>query len=126
MSEDIQRKLQNELENYKKTQKELQRTIQTRQQLDGQLNENEIVKQELDLLPSDGKVYKSVGPVLIKTELIEAKQNVSKRMDYISKELKRVDDLINTLDKKQDVHREALQKLQHQFQQAQVKAALHA
>lgn len=67
-----------------------------------------------------------MGPVLIKTELVEAKQNVSKRMDYITKEIKRVDDLIVNLEKKQDTHREALQKLQHQFQQAQVKAALHA
>ncbi|XP_056634007.1 prefoldin subunit 6 [Diorhabda carinulata] len=126
MSEEIQKKLQNELDNFKKTQKELQKTIQTRQQLDGQLNENDVVKQELDRLPSDGKVYKSVGPVLIKTDLVEAKQNVSKRMDYISKEIKRIDELISALDKKHDTQREALQKLQHQFQQAQVKAALHA
>ncbi|CAH1115426.1 unnamed protein product [Psylliodes chrysocephalus] len=126
MSDDIQRKLQNELDNFKKTQKELQKTIQNRQQLDGQLNENELVKQELDLLPSDGKVYKSVGPVLIKTELVEAKHNVSKRIDYINAELKRVDNMIITLEKNQDGHREGLQKLQHQFQQAQVKAALHA
>lgn len=47
-------------------------------------------------------------------------------MDYIAKEIKRVDDLIGNLERKQDSHREALQKLQHQFQQAQVKAALHA
>ncbi|KAJ8924828.1 hypothetical protein NQ315_000982 [Exocentrus adspersus] len=126
MTEDIQRKLQSELNSFKNVQKELQKAIQTRQQLDGQFNENEIVKQELDILPDDGKVYKSVGPVLIKTELVEAKQNVSKRIDYITKELKRVDDLIVNLEKKQDGHREALQKLQHQFQQAQVKAALHA
>ncbi|CAG9818792.1 unnamed protein product [Phaedon cochleariae] len=126
MSDDFQRKLQNELDSFKKVQKELQKAIQTRQQLDGQLNENEIVIQELNLLPSDGKVFKSVGPVLIKTELVEAKVNVKKRMDYITKELKRVDDLIASLEKKQDAHRESLQKLQHQFQQAQVKAALHA
>ncbi|XP_030762842.1 prefoldin subunit 6 [Sitophilus oryzae] len=126
MGEDIQRKLQLELDSFKTVQKELQKAISTRQQLDGQLNENEIVKKELDLLPADGKVFKSVGPVLIKTELVEAKQNVSKRMDYISKELKRVDDLIASLERKQDTHREGLQKLQHQFQQAQVKAALHA
>ncbi|XP_023017847.1 prefoldin 6 [Leptinotarsa decemlineata] len=126
MSEDIQRKVQSELDNLKRVQKELQKTIQTRQQLDGQLNENEIVKQELDLLPSDGKVYKSVGPVLIKTELVEAKQNVRKRIDYITKEMKRIDDAISSLDRKQENHRDALQKLQHQFQQAQLKAALHA
>lgn len=105
---------------------DLQKAISTRQQLDGQLNENLIVKEELDVLPKDAKVYKSVGPVLIKTELFEAKQNVGKRMEYIKKEVSRVDDMITSLEKKQDVHREALQKLQHQFQQAQVKAALHA
>lgn len=71
-------------------------------------------------------MFKSVGPVLIKTELVEAKQNVNKRIDFISKELKKVDEVIASLEKKQDTHREALQKLQHQLQQAQVKAALHA
>ncbi|KAJ3660187.1 hypothetical protein Zmor_004653 [Zophobas morio] len=126
MSEDLQRKIQSELDSFKNTQKELQKAISSRQQLDGQLNENMIVKDELDILPKDAKVYKSVGPVLIKTELIEAKQNVSKRMEYINKELKRCDDLITSMEKKQDTHRESLQKLQHQFQQAQVKAALHA
>lgn len=58
--------------------------------------------------------------------LVESKQNVTKRMEYITKELKRVDDLIAQLDKKQDSHRETLQKLQQQFQQAQVKAAMKA
>lgn len=126
MTEEIQRKYQSEINGFKTLQKELQKAISTRQQLDGQLNENEIVKAELDILPSDGKVYKSVGPVLIKTELVEAKQNVSKRIDYINKELKKVDDLIASLEKKQDVHREALQKIQHQMQQVQLKAALHS
>lgn len=105
---------------------EYQKAVSTRQQLDGQLKENEIVKGELDLLTADSTVYKSVGPILIKTELIEAKQNVAKRMDYIGKELKRVDELLLSLEKKQDNHRDALQKLQHQFQQSQVKAAMHA
>lgn len=97
--------------------------VTSRQQLEGQLNENEIVKNELNILPTDGKVYKSVGPILIATDLVEAKQNVNKRMDYISKELNRVDGLIQSLEKKQDTHRESLQKLQIQFQQAQMKAA---
>lgn len=105
---------------------DLQKAISTRQQLDGQLNENQIVKEEFDLLPDNGKVFKSVGPVLIRTDLVEAKQNVSKRIDYINKEIKRVDDTIMTLEKKQDGLRDVLQKLQHQFQQAQVKAAMHA
>lgn len=105
---------------------DLQKAIRSREQLDSQLNENAVVKAELELLKEESRVFKSVGPVLIKTDLVEAKQNVSKRMDYISKELKRVDELIVNFEKKQDTHREAIQKLQHQFQQAQVKAALHA
>ncbi|KAL3276235.1 hypothetical protein HHI36_020951 [Cryptolaemus montrouzieri] len=126
MCEEVQRKLQSELDSFKNTQKELQKAVLTRQQLDGQLNENEIVKGELECISNDAKVFKSVGPVLIKTELAEAKQNVAKRMDYISKEIKRVDDMIAVLEKKQDGHREGLQKLQYQFQQAQVKAAMQA
>lgn len=39
---------------------------------------------------------------------------------------KRTEDLIASLDKKQDTHREALAKLQQSFQQAQVKAAMKA
>ncbi|XP_017781876.1 PREDICTED: prefoldin subunit 6 [Nicrophorus vespilloides] len=122
--EEFQRKLQSEVENFKLAQKELEKVVNSRQQLDGQLNENEIVKKELDLLKAEALVYKSIGPVLIKTDLVEAKQNVSKRIEFISKELKRVDDQINTLEKKQDTHNENLQRLQQQFQQAQVKAAM--
>ncbi|XP_044755084.1 prefoldin subunit 6 [Coccinella septempunctata] len=126
MLEEIQRKFQSELDNFKIAQKEIQRVALTRQQLEGQLTENEIVRDELNILTSDAKVFKSVGPVLLKTDLTEAKQNVSKRIDYISKELKRVDELITSFEKKQDTHREALNKLQHQLQQAHVKAAMQA
>lgn len=147
MSEEIQKKLEAEVEAFKNVQRgiylldfltrqhmfsiifapaEYQKAVASRQQLDGQFKENEIVKGELDLLTADATVYKSIGPILIKTELIEAKQNVAKRMDYIGKELKRVDELLLSLEKKQDNHREALAKLQHQFQQAQVKAAMRA
>lgn len=144
MADDIQKKLESEIEAFKSVRKgkniaysrstpdltsnfaEYQKAVQTRQQLDGQLKENEIVKGELDLLQPDGTVFMSVGPVLIKTELIEAKQNVAKRMDYIGREIKRVDELLLSLDKKQDGHRETLQKLQRQFEQSQVKAAMKA
>jgi len=59
----------------------------------------------------------------VKQDLAEAKSNVQKRIDYINGELKRYDGSIKELEKKQDSHREALAKLQHQFQQQQVKAA---
>lgn len=119
----MQKKLQTELENFKVAQKDYQKALSQRQQLDGQLNENVIVKQELDLMKGDSEVYKLIGPVLIKQDLEEAKQNVVKRMDYIKGELKRIDELIASLDSKQDTHREKLAKLQQQFQQQQMKAA---
>lgn len=62
------------------------------------------------------QVYKLFGPVLVKQELEESRQNVAKRMEYIKKELKRCNDTIDALEKRQDKHRENLQKLQQQFQ----------
>lgn len=43
--------------------------------------------QELDLLEGGAVVYKLIGPVLVKQDLEEAKQNVEKRIDYISQEM---------------------------------------
>lgn len=63
------------------------KALSQRQQLDGQLNENIAVKKELDLLKGEDDVFKLIGPVLIKQDLDEAKQNVAKRMEYISSEL---------------------------------------
>ncbi|XP_066901214.1 prefoldin subunit 6-like [Halyomorpha halys] len=124
--DELQAKLQAELDKFKAVEKEYHKAVSQRQVLDGQLHENTGVKQELDLLKDDGEVYKLIGPVLVKQELTEAKQNVAKRMDYIKGELKRFDDLIASLDLKQEQYKEKLSKLQVQFQQEQVKAAVKA
>nr|SVE76184.1 EOG090X0MQF [Daphnia hispanica] len=126
MAEALQKKMQQEVEKFKAIQKEYQTVISSRQQLDSQLTENSGVKEELSLLESDANVFKLIGPVLVKQDLEEARQNVSKRIDYITGETKRLDKTIEDLDKKQDSQREALGKLQQQLQQAQVKAAMKA
>jgi hypothetical protein len=46
-----------------------------------------VLWQELDLLQANAEVFKLIGPVLVKQELQDAKQNVAKRMDYIRSEL---------------------------------------
>ncbi|KAK3088810.1 hypothetical protein FSP39_024008 [Pinctada imbricata] len=120
---EIQKRLQTEVEKFQTVQKEYQKCVSVRQQLDAQLNENSLVKEELDRLADGDNVYKMIGPALVKQDLPEAKQNVQKRIDYISGEIKRQEGLIKDLDKKQDSHRETLSKLQQQFQQQQVKAA---
>ena len=45
------------------------------------------MKDELNLLETSANVFKLVGPVLVKQDLDEAKQNVNKRIDYISGEM---------------------------------------
>ncbi|KAK7487298.1 hypothetical protein BaRGS_00021526 [Batillaria attramentaria] len=126
MAEGLQKRLQGELEKFQAVQKDIQKAISARQQLDAQLNENTLVKEELDRVEGGANVYKLIGPVLVKQELTEARSNVQKRIDYINGELKRYDGTIKDLEKKQESHRETLAKLQHQFQQAQVKAAAKA
>merc|ERR1711971_292959 len=120
---DVQKRLQGELEKYQTVQKDYQKHVNLRQQLDAQMNENSLVKEELDKLGDSSNVFKMIGPVLVKQDLTEAKQNVQKRIDYISGEVKRHDGTIKDLEKKQDSQRESLAKLQHQLQQHQVKAA---
>lgn len=41
----------------------------------------------MDLLDDDAVVYKMMGPVLVKQEVAEAKQIVSKRLEYITSEM---------------------------------------
>ena len=81
--------------------KELTETIQTlinqKQQVVSQLNENTLVKGELDLIDDDGtKIFKLVGPVMLPIELGEAKENVGKRLEFIEGEVVRIEKLTNT------------------------------
>ncbi|XP_014205096.1 prefoldin subunit 6 [Copidosoma floridanum] len=123
---DTQKHLQDEIDKYKQVQKEYHKALTKRQQLDGQLNENTVVQQELELLQNGNDVYKLIGPVLVKQELIEAKENIQKRIKFITSEMKQTEGLILSLDEKKEVHRENLEKLQLSFHQAQVKTKTKA
>ncbi|KAK0078689.1 hypothetical protein PV325_002192 [Microctonus aethiopoides] len=124
--EEIQKKLQAEVDAYKQIQRDYHKALINRQQLDGQLNETTAVKDELYLLKPGNEVFKLIGPVLMKQDLEEAKQNVNKRIEFITNELKRTETLITELDTKQESHRSTLDKLQQMFQVAQQKATLEA
>lgn len=123
MVEEIQKKLQAEIDKFKQVQKDYHKTLSKRQHLDSQLNESTVVKEELDFLKSENEVYKLIGPVLVKQDIVEAKENINKRLEFITSEIKRTDDLIATLDKKQESHKVNLEALQQIFQQSQVKSA---
>ncbi|XP_037069170.1 prefoldin subunit 6-like [Pollicipes pollicipes] len=121
MTEAIQKKFHAEVEKYKLLQKDLQKALAARQTLDGQMNENALVKEEMALLEEGARVYKLIGPVLVKQDPDEAVQNVSKRLDYIKGELKRHDDLLKDLEAKQEASREEVSKLQQLLRQTQTK-----
>jgi len=80
---------------------DLSRAEQARGQCAQQLSENDLVMQarralaarrgpeaaqELERLDEEASVYKLVGPVLVKQDLVEARSNVSKRLEFIRNE----------------------------------------
>jgi prefoldin beta subunit len=118
----------------------MRKTMGSRQQLESQLRENQIVKDELHLLQPCNTVYKLIGPALVKQDLEEAKQTVEKRLEYITKEMSdhgstledflilsssgclfrtRCEDTIKDLEGKLDQKRQKLMKLQSSLQAQQ-------
>ncbi|RIA95523.1 KE2 family protein [Glomus cerebriforme] len=85
---------------YQKLQKDLSNAIESRQRLDSQLQENEVVQKEFKLLKDDATIYKLIGPVLVKQDKIEATSNVDKRLEYIKSEIKRVENQLADLSEK--------------------------
>ena len=115
----LQKQFQDSATNLQTVQKDYSKTLADRQTLDSQLNENKQVKEELDLAPDGAKVFKLIGPALVNQDLGEAKGNVEKRISYIAGELKRKDEQLAALDKKQDDSREKMQEIQMQMQKLQ-------
>ncbi|XP_023325228.1 prefoldin subunit 6 [Eurytemora carolleeae] len=115
----LQKQFQDSAEKLQSVQKDYSKTLSDRQTLDSQLNENRQVKEELDLATEESKIYKLIGPALVTQDLVEAKSNVEKRISYISGELKRKDDQLKDMDKKQDEAREKMQEIQTQLQKLQ-------
>lgn len=97
---------------------ELAIAVGNRQKLESQLQENISVekvppppaprkvraaltrRQEFSTLPDDAKVFKAHGPVLLPQDLAEAKQLVSKRLEYIRGEIDRVEETLKELQSK--------------------------
>ncbi|XP_022218053.1 probable prefoldin subunit 6 [Drosophila obscura] len=114
----LYKKMQTEVESYQNLQKSCVKMVKQRALLESQLNENKCVLDELNLLGPDNKVYKLFGPVLVKQELEDSRQNVGKRIEYISKELKSSTDTLENMEKDMLKHREAVGKYQQQWQVA--------
>ena len=53
-------------------------------------NENDMVLTEFKMLSDESKVYKLVRPILAKQDIEECKSNVTKRIEFIDKEIARL------------------------------------
>lgn len=88
----------------------------SRRQFAQQYSENDLVHKELEKLNDDAKVYKLIGPALIKQDKVEALSNVAKRLDFIENETNRLDKAMNGLENKQDAKQKKVAELQKKLQ----------
>ncbi|KAF1782194.1 Prefoldin [Phytophthora cactorum] len=96
---ELKEQVEAEMTRYRALQDEVQVLATQRQTYAQQANENDMVKKELDLLDDEAKVYKLVGPVLLKQDVDEAKSNVNKRLEFINNELSKVNSKIEAKEK---------------------------
>lgn len=90
--------------------------FRAKQSLIEKKSENEMVLQEFNLMAEDAAVYKLVGPVLAKQDVAESKTNVEKRIEYITKEIERMDKLEADFQSKVEERRATVVKLQQDMQ----------
>ncbi|TGO69320.1 hypothetical protein BOTNAR_0012g00070 [Botryotinia narcissicola] len=118
-----QQRLQALTEEYQRLQTDLQSSISSRQKLESQQQENKSVQKEFSALSSDSNIYKLVGPVLLKQDKTEAVMAVDGRLEFIEKEIKRVEQAIKDVQDKSDGLKMEIIKLQSETQGAQPQAA---
>ncbi|KAH8083596.1 Prefoldin beta-like protein [Filobasidium floriforme] len=76
---------------FQKLQQQMEATIAARQKLDYQQSESESVLKELKVLKPHNTVYKLIGPGLMPQDPEEAKTTVEKRLEFIKKEIDRIE-----------------------------------
>ncbi|CAP38658.1 Protein CBR-PFD-6 [Caenorhabditis briggsae] len=120
-------KFEEEISKLKTLEKDREKYFSSRQEMEMRLTESKNVKAELDLMDSDSKVYKLMGPVLVRQDLEEARSTVEKRLEFIESEIKRVEASITDVNKKSIEQRDKVMNMQKAFQmmatQAQQQAA---
>ncbi|MCJ1391644.1 hypothetical protein MMC18_004509 [Xylographa bjoerkii] len=114
-----QKQLQALSDDYQKLQNDLQTNIDARQKLESQQQENKGVQKEFANLAEDANIYKLIGPVLLKQDRGEAILAVDGRLEFIEKEIKRVEKQITDIQDESEKKRMAVYQLQTTMQQQQ-------
>ncbi|KAG0166819.1 hypothetical protein DFQ28_006850 [Apophysomyces sp. BC1034] len=111
----IEAKLEAEAQVFQDLQKELTKVVESRQRLDSQQQENELVRKEFELLDGEANIYKLIGPILVKQDKVEASTNVKNRLDLITSEIKRVEGQLKDLTEKSEKKKNEIAELQAQY-----------
>ncbi|ONH65207.1 Prefoldin subunit 6 [Cyberlindnera fabianii] len=104
---------------FNRLQNQLQTLLSSRQQLETQFQENNIVLKEFGTLEEDAKIYKLTGPVLLPQDKSEANLNVEKRIEFIKKEIERAEENIKSTQTKLEEQRNKLIQIRTAQQPAQ-------
>lgn len=112
---DIKQQFESLLMEFTKQLSQLNELADARSQLETQYQENKIVLEEFDHLNEDSKIYKMTGPVLMPQDYAEAKMNVTKRIEYIQGEIKRVEEKIETTQLEMETTRSKLLQVRSQM-----------
>ncbi|KAL2839073.1 Prefoldin [Aspergillus pseudoustus] len=120
---DPQKQMQALSDEYQALQTELDGLVDARQKLESQQQENKNVQTEFNSLDDDANIYKQIGPVLLKQDKAEALMAVSGRLEFIEKEIQRIEGQIKENQDKSDKKRTEIVQFQSQIQQQQAAAA---
>lgn len=114
----LQQLFEQESNALKKIQEELQKTVESKVQYETQIQENEMVKKELELAKPDHAIYKLMGPLLVTQERDEAIHNVTKRLEFMRGMIASIDVKLEGLSRDRLHKQQKLAQLQQQAQKA--------
>ncbi|KAK2792263.1 hypothetical protein FQN52_003740 [Onygenales sp. PD_12] len=120
---DPQKQIQAIGDEYQKLQTELAEIVQAREKLESQQQENKSVQKEFTSLEDDANIYKLVGPVLLKQDKKDAMMAVEGRLDFIDKEISRIEKQIADIQDQSEKKKIEIIQLQTAMQQQQQAAA---
>ncbi|KAI1915662.1 Prefoldin subunit 6 [Ophidiomyces ophidiicola] len=114
---DGQKQLQTLSDDYQKLQLELQEVVDAREKLEAQNQENKSVQKEFDTIDDDANIYKLIGPILLKQDKNDAILAITGRLDFIDKEIKRIEKQIADIQEKSEKKKIEVVQFQNQLQQ---------
>lgn len=123
---ELQKQLQSLSEEFQKLQTDLEGLVDARQKLESQQQENQGVQSEFASLDEDSNIYKLIGPVLLKQDKNEAVMAVNGRLEFIEKEIKRIETQIQETEEKADKKRTEIIQFQTSIQQQAAAASASA